>query len=1667
MFFSIFKGLRIRRLLVLAPVLTLCLGVGLLDGGSREAEAFSASDEFYCWYSGNGEGLQDAEFMPGNDVLVGDGIPVSGILYSLDAFTNDIPTKPEDRILTYWIPTYSYDEVSYGGEESENAESPIHYSSRADYIGDLFFQAPVPLPDHWESPESYLKTWSTANQVMRLEALILPSTTGHDLATLPSSYTVIGGNGGISSVSAQWVNLSNPLGGYDVDEVRVLREQQAAFADIGSSTHTIAAEGNRIITGAEEGTAIEISATMLGNCTGGATCSFSTDLVSAPTQVTTTVHAIDQTNLERFSNQVSIGARKIPNVDPDSPDDFLVLRTSVDGQSYLPLLSQNNDTLTVAIQEDSDGDSLNVVIELDPTYRADHTWDWGRFAQGNPNFEDTTSRFGQNAWPDRLDEIYVLSKDERRGWHAGFEQPQLGRAFGLDPSDLTDLPTVMDGKIRWPVYLKDLNWYLVGIPEVEAPELAWRVEKYWRALVYGGYSDAAVPSSDMPFNCSSVTQTFRGNTITCDGEDAPGIARARPDEAYFPFDAMMTGGPALSGDWILKAGTVGPSDETDARTGKLNNRFEFRVLEGAPFSEFEVEASGLDIATRYGVPTLPEIGLDDPRHKRTEDGYTAAGHTRLGYLSNWPNSSINPNRSHLLLVTFYEVDWDRDWKSELQFLYSEHFDYDLWEEHNPGVDAHGDPGNGLSASDTINFEPDTIGQTPAYKIRRVICRMMVHAAGARPTANEDKGYWENRLEPIVHAIGKALDWFGGLLDKFFGAVAKMITSLARKTGELTCAGLGKLDSISGGGFALSAPTSRSAEVGSDGTVRPNAAAVSRHQGLQKCVQVNAPEVLTCDPGADAIFRGRCVRLPQLRMFIESVEQVFPAEGTEIAYRGWRFNERWSGGGDLGDLAYVPHDVKFVAPQTISLYEADPLIDDSDTRFYGTGSPYNVGLTQVKVSWDFLWSYVDPDLVNAIDGYVVIVNPGEKVVGSNRSFDLTKTYVLPEFVASSNASFEFTGGYNSAIRVEGFRFGALGINLPPGSDHVVDTNYGGFEFIPGANQVHLDPIGADYDYDVFNAMLDRMPIAPGFHYKLAVAPYIGIPHTSGWSIGPVSDVLEISGSDAACFYGILGPDDDVEGALIADLFSCAQVRPTDSGYIDDGLNVGLLGLVGTDICTDIFSSTPAALTWDNPVVKDVWRLVQIIAGSVLLSLLMWQGLRMTYDTLLDPQPALGFRQLVPRFLIAIILAAISLWICKITLIMASDLTCFIAQATGTTMWGVVGNSVANVFNSFLTWENQFFAAVERTTIGQVFLRWMTFFVLAFIVVVAVIFIMILFITVTLGMLLRIALLAVLTALSPLAFAFYASDATAHWTKRWVSMFLGATFQQVLILIVIFMGYNLLNFSIRFSEGTSSSGTGIGFTDVVLGLIMGFLTLALAVKIPNIVNPAGQGVFDSFKTLGTMAFAGAVVGAAAVTAGAAAPLTGAARGALQGARSGWQGGSSQEGGGGSPGGSPSSGPGGSPISMSAPSSSASSPMGSLGGQTFGGAGASADGPTGGGGAATSDQAGGGGDAGGGGGGGAGGGGGGDAGGGGFGGALRGALGGAGTGARSGIFGIPRAMSRGLQRGSGMNTRMRDIGSGAFLYRHGSKGDDAAQEIHGLRNDLRQGFRNLGQSLQGREE
>ena len=577
----------------------------------------------------------------------------------------------------------------------------------------------------------------------------------------------------------------------------------------------------------------------------------------------------------------------------------------------------------------------------------------------------------------------------------------------------------------------------------------------------------------------------------------------------------------------------------------------------------------------------------------------------------------------------------------------------------------------------------------------------------------------------------------------------------------------------------------------------------------------------------------------------------------------------------------------------------------------------------------------------------------------------------------------------------------------------------------------------------------MPVTPGFRYEFKVAAYAGAKGTDGFVEGPASDVLVVDGDSEACYdlrrdmgqevvdrqtvsNGHVFSDGDAatnrarERSILNALYDCVSwdaSGPTPSGGQD---NVGLVQapqgvdtdwmsasgaltpLVGSDVCRDIFTGTPARYTWDNPVVRSGWRLVLVLAMIVLPSLLMWQGIRMVYDVWVDPRPSYGFREMIPRFGLAIVLAAGSLYLCQMVLMLVNDLGCFVGQATGMTLWGFLGNTMGGLVEAYMS--NG--AAFMRTLSGNDMRGWegmaqllpaaARHWLLQLVMILGLILVLILWVLVVIKMMTRIVLLGMLVVFSPLAFAFYAVPATEHWTKKWLKMFLGTCFEQSVVLIVLYVGGSMMAQAISFQPGTTLGADEPGLLSLVLAIIMGFLSVFLALKAPSIVNPDGQGMFDSVRSIGMMALA---AGVAAATAGAG--LAGGGLGALRGGA-----GAAGGGGGGaapSDGGSSAPGPGGSVAPVEGGSGTASGG----GGGVFGG-----------------------------------------------GGRMAGFAQGAGRAAQ----GAGQGAYRGFQQGARINRWMNDVMRGNFLYQGHSGADDRYIQAHRQHQEMMQGLNLLVKELRG---
>ncbi len=323
------------------------------------------------------------------------------------------------------------------------------------------------------------------------------------------------------------------------------------------------------------------------------------------------------------------------------------------------------------------------------------------------------------------------------------------------------------------------------------------------------------------------------------------------------------------------------------------------------------------------------------------------------------------------------------------------------------------------------------------------------------------------------------------------------------------------------------------------------------------------------------------------------------------------------------------------------------------------------------------------------------------------------------------------------------------------------------------------------------------------------------------------------------------------------------------------------LIGSTVCSGIWSGTPSGMTWDSPVVQTVWSLAWVLAMVLLFVLLLWDGLSLTYaGWASDGRGGVTISSMIPRFALALVLASASLFICRIVLTLSGDMVCFFVHSTGMTFWNVIGDFILGIFQGvadimmpvMLAGLGAFTAGGLLTltgagaSVGIPLMKLGVAFMIGymFVMLTALLFVLYYTLKVFATMIVRIVLLMVLIGLGPIAFAMYASPSTEHWTKRWISMLLGTTFQQLAVLVTLFIGASLVS-AARYDLGLWKE-----YWQVMFHVLAGLMVLFVASRIPDLVNPQSRGLFSGF----TQALAMAASAAAMIGGGIAGAAAGAA-------------------------------------------------------------------------------------------------------------------------------------------------------------------------------------------------
>ena len=391
---------------------------------------------------------------------------------------------------------------------------------------------------------------------------------------------------------------------------------------------------------------------------------------------------------------------------------------------------------------------------------------------------------------------------------------------------------------------------------------------------------------------------------------------------------------------------------------------------------------------------------------------------------------------------------------------------------------------------------------------------------------------------------------------------------------------------------------------------------------------------------------------------------------------------------------------------------------------------------------------------------------------------------------------------------------------------------------GDNDIGIDPQGFQdpiRDYDTLvNDLTTVYAMGPGASYTIRIR---GILEESGGRtvLGPWSNTLTL---DAASLCGTLNEYHDQYdnlrlglGCDVANLtygverFSQATTVVTNTG------TDWLWRMVATDVCTGFFDSTPARLTWGVDGVIRGWGMMWVVSMAALVILIFWQGIRMTYDMWMhggwanqrDP----GFREAVPRFFLALLLAAASLLLCRLFLILISNVSCYVAQSSGVGIWTVLGGFLYLLFAAILTiiLKGSATAVLAASTVVLSAVALAILVAMLSLIIMLVGFFLMLFARVLLQLLIRVAMLAVLIVISPLAFVLMATPDTEQWTHKWLGMFSTMAITQTLQLTTLYLAAKVFDYD------SVSAPNGI---PMWTGLIVGIVILYMVGKIPEILD-----------------------------------------------------------------------------------------------------------------------------------------------------------------------------------------------------------------------------------------
>ena len=247
-------------------------------------------------------------------------------------------------------------------------------------------------------------------------------------------------------------------------------------------------------------------------------------------------------------------------------------------------------------------------------------------------------------------------------------------------------------------------------------------------------------------------------------------------------------------------------------------------------------------------------------------------------------------------------------------------------------------------------------------------------------------------------------------------------------------------------------------------------------------------------------------------------------------------------------------------------------------------------------------------------------------------------------------------------------------------------------------------------------------------------------------------------------------------------------------------------------SDILTGTPPELTYLHPLVREAWMVVWAIASGALIVILGWMGLSFIMAEHLGTRQA-GWREMVPRLVLALVAAATSLWWCALVIDVADAVSGFIAASLGVT----AGDLLRASLKTLLT-------AVQAGSVGMAILMAMPYLFYGFFVLYVIV-----------QMILRLALIDILLALAPIALGLWILPHTAGWGRHWLRLFMTTVFQQAVQLIALALGFGFLHEFAGFAAYEPVQ-------DIIWKLLMSLAFIYMATKVPSMMG--NHGTFDSW-------------------------------------------------------------------------------------------------------------------------------------------------------------------------------------------------------------------------------